>query len=205
VDWKPCAVDGASAAGGIRGMIHLVTGGARSGKSTFALQEVLRHAPAGPIGFIATAQALDDDMQQRIRAHQAERDARFLTFEAPIDLSGALAAPAPAAFVVDCLTLWCSNVFFENLQNSGGALPDAAAFDEKIATLIDQLSACSRPVITVTNEVGLGIVPGDALSRSYRDWLGRINQRVAARAERVTLLVAGIPMQIKPSPYASGA
>jgi hypothetical protein len=78
-------------------MIHLVTGGARSGKSTFALQEVLRHAPAGPIGFIATAQALDDDMQQRIRAHQAERDARFLTFEAPIDLSGALAAPAPAA------------------------------------------------------------------------------------------------------------
>jgi adenosylcobinamide kinase/adenosylcobinamide-phosphate guanylyltransferase len=186
-------------------MIHLVTGGARSGKSTFALEEALRLAPQGPVGFIATAQALDDDMQQRIRAHQAERDARFITLEASIDLSDVLASSSPAVFVVDCLTLWCSNILFENLGNTGAALPDSEVFNGKIAVLIEQLAACSRPVIAVTNEVGLGIVPGDALSRSYRDWLGRLNQRVAARAERVTLLVAGIPLQIKPSPYASGA
>lgn len=204
MDWKPRALDGSCASGELGRMIHLVTGGARSGKSTFALAEALRHAPEGPVGFIATAQALDDDMQQRISAHQAERDSRFITFEATIDLSGALASSAPAVFVVDCLTLWCSNVLFENLGSVAGALPDSEVFNGKIAVLIEQLAACSRPVIAVTNEVGLGIVPGDALSRSYRDWLGRLNQRVAARAERVTLLVAGIPLQIKPSPYASG-
>jgi adenosylcobinamide kinase/adenosylcobinamide-phosphate guanylyltransferase len=185
-------------------MIHLVTGGARSGKSTFALHEALRLAPDGPIGFIATAQALDEDMAHRIRAHQAERDARFLTFEAPINLSEALVAPSPVAFVVDCLTLWCSNVLFENLGSSGSHRPDSEAFERRITVLVDQLSSCSRPIIAVTNEVGLGIVPGDALSRSYRDWLGRVNQRVAARADRVTLLVAGIPVQIKPSPNISG-
>lgn len=173
-------------------MIHLVTGGARSGKSTYALQQALALAPAGPVGFVATAQALDDDMRARIVAHQAERDARFLTFEAPVDLGAALADPRPAAFIVDCLTLWCSNVLFSRPE------PDAAAFDAACATLTAQLAACGRPVLVVTNEVGLGIVPADALSRTYRDWLGRLNQRVAARADRVTLLVAGLPLVVKP-------
>lgn len=173
-------------------MIHLVTGGARSGKSTWALQQALALAPDGPIGFIATAQALDDDMRARIAAHQAERDARFQTFEAPIDLGAALADPRPAAFIVDCLTLWCSNVLFATPE------PDVAAFDAACADLLAALAAAGRPVFVVTNEVGLGIVPADALSRTYRDWLGRLNQRVAARAGRVTLLVAGLPVAVKP-------
>ncbi len=97
-------------------MKHLVTGGARSGKSTFALQTALRLAPEGPVGFIATAQGLDADMADRIRRHQAERDARFITFEAAIDLGPALADPRPGVFIVDCLTLWCSNVLFSGAE-----------------------------------------------------------------------------------------
>ena len=181
-------------------MKHLITGGARSGKSTFALQAALQLAPAGPIGFIATAQRLDSDMEDRIRRHQAERDDRFITFEAEIDLGAALADPRPAVYIVDCLTLWCSNVLFSTGGGNGHVLEgplDQDHFDARVADLLAKLRTCDRSVLLVTNEVGLGIGPADTLSRTYRDWLGRLNQRVAAMAERVTLLVSGIPVEIK--------
>lgn len=188
-------------------MKHLITGGARSGKSTFALHEALRLAPEGPIGFIATAAALDGDMQDRIRRHQAERDARFITLEAQIELEDALSDPRPQVFIVDCLTLWCSNVLFSGFAGPGGHslnpnpelpdTPDQPAFDVKVGELLALLAACDRPVLLVTNEVGLGIVPADPLSRTYRDWLGRLNQRVAQISDRVSFLVAGLPITVK--------
>ncbi len=196
--WGPGAVDGAGSAGR-HAVIHLITGGARSGKSTFALQQALRLAPEGPVGFIATAQANDADMAERIARHRAERDERFLTFEAPLDLGAALADPRPAGFVVDCLTVWCANLLF-SIQPDWNDLtptPDVAPFDRTVGALLGQLSTCNRPILLVTNEVGYGIVPADPLSRTYRDWLGRLNQRIAARAERVTLVVAGIPVAVK--------
>lgn len=185
---------------------HLITGGARSGKSTFALNQALGLAPSGPVGFIATAQAFDDDMADRIRRHQGERDSRFITFEAPIDPGPALADPRPAVFIVDCLTLWCSNVLFSDAEARDGAIghvltrpPDRPHFEACVDRLLRQVMACDRPVLLVTNEVGLGIVPADVLSRTYRDWLGRLNQRAAAACERVTLLISGIPVHIKGS------
>ncbi len=179
-------------------MKHLITGGARSGKSTFALDQALALAPDGPVGFIATATALDDEMAERIRGHRAERDHRSITFEAPIDLGPALSDPRPAVFIVDCLTLWCSNLMF--LGSSAEFLetrPDPAAFERRVSDLEGQLVACERPVFLVTNEVGLGLVPPDPISRLYRDWLGRVNQRVARIADRVTLMVSGVPLVIK--------
>lgn len=183
---------------------HVITGGARSGKSTFAMNEALRLAPLGPVGFIATAQAFDDDMADRIRRHQGERDERFITFEAPLDLGPALADPRPRVFIVDCLTLWCSNVLFSDAEATDGAIghvltgpPDQPRFDAAVDRLLGEVMACDRPVLLVTNEVGLGIVPPDLLTRTYRDWLGRLNQRAAAACERVTLLVSGIPLHIK--------
>ncbi len=179
-------------------MIHLITGGARSGKSTFALNEALRIAPSGLIGFIATATAMDGDMAERIRRHQAERDQRFLTLEASVDLEVALADPRPALFIVDCLTLWCSNLLF--LGSSGHFLetePDQPGFELRVGELLATLKGLDRPVLLVTNEVGMGIVPADRVTRTYRDWLGRLNQRVASVSDRVTLLVSGIPLAVK--------
>jgi adenosylcobinamide kinase/adenosylcobinamide-phosphate guanylyltransferase len=182
-------------------VIHLVTGGARSGKSTFALEQALAIAPSGPVGFIATAAALDEDMAERIRRHKAERDDRFITFEAALDLGPALADPAPRVFIVDCLTLWCSNLLFDGSSGEFEATrPDPVRFERAVAQLEGWLGACGRPVLLVTNEVGLGIVPPDAISRTYRDWLGRVNQRVARLADHVTLLVSGIPLVIKAGP-----
>ncbi len=169
-------------------MIHLVTGGARSGKSRLAL--TLAEAVAGPIDFIATAEAHDADMAERIRNHRAERGARYRTVEAPVAVPEAVAAlPEGGAVVIDCLTLWCANLIF--------AGHDDAAIGASTAALGTALKGRRRPTVVVTNEVGLGIVPGDALSRRYRDELGRMNQRLAAEADRVSLMVAGIALTLR--------
>lgn len=143
-------------------------------------------------------------MEDRIRRHRAERDHRFITLEASIDLGGALRDPRPTVFIVDCLTMWCANHLFSSeaptAATAGRGLavpPDETQFDLGVAQLLRDLQSCDRPVLLVSNEVGFGIVPADALSRTYQDWLGRLNQRVAAIADRVTLLVAGIPVAIK--------
>lgn len=168
--------------------VHLLTGGARSGKSRHALR--LAEAVPGTIDFLATAEAGDDDMRERIARHRAERGPRYRTTEAPLAIEAALAGLAPGgAVIVDCLTLWCANLLFAGL--------DDAAMEARFAALPAALAAPGRPVFVVTNEVGLGIVPGDALSRRYRDCLGRLNQEVAARADVVTFMVAGLPMVVR--------
>ena len=169
-------------------MIHLVTGAARAGKSRFALEQAEVHL--GLIDFVATAQALDDDMRKRIVRHQAERSPRYRTIESAIDVPLAIRnLPSGGAIVLDCLTMWVANLVFAELSDD----VILAHIDVLTETLVD----AGRPVIVVTNEVGWGIVPADALSRRYRDSLGRCNQIVARSASQVSLLVAGIPMRVK--------
>ncbi|MEO1680314.1 MAG: bifunctional adenosylcobinamide kinase/adenosylcobinamide-phosphate guanylyltransferase [Pseudomonadota bacterium] len=168
------------------GVSILVTGGARSGKSTLAEGLALRLSPC-PI-YIATAEALDGEMAARIAAHRESRGAAWQTREVPLDLSDALAdTDGGPARLVDCLTLWLSN-----LLHAGR---DPAREGPRLA---EAVAAQSAPVVLVTNEVGAGIVPENKLARRFRDEAGRLNQTVAARCDRVYLSVAGHPLQVKP-------
>jgi adenosylcobinamide kinase/adenosylcobinamide-phosphate guanylyltransferase len=168
--------------------VTLVLGGARSGKSRYA--EGLVTASAPPWIYLATAQALDDEMTARIAAHRARRNADWHTIEAPHDVVGALTAlPANAAMLIDCLTLWLSNRMLAN-----------ADLDAEMDDLENALARRAGAAVLVSNEVGFGIVPDNALARRFRDLQGRLNQRLAARAERVVLLVAGLPMFLKGGP-----
>jgi len=188
-------------------LLHLVTGGARSGKSRYAQEAA--EAVEGPLCFVATAQAFDADMTARIQRHRLDRGPRWRTIEEPVALAACVQAlPGSAASVtIDCLTLWISNLLCapEAAPNAAAHLADdhatAAAADEAIGQQIDELAAAlaqvTVPTWVVTNEVGLGLVPGDPLSRRYRDLLGRANQRVAAVSGRVTLLVAGLPLRVR--------
>ena len=162
----------------------LFLGGARSGKSRRALgfaQEL-----PGPHVFVATATAQDSEMEDRIARHRAERDRRWTTVEVPIDLAEAIAAPASGTVLIDCCTLWLSNVML------AGRDP-AAATD----ALVDGLRAAAANVVLVSNEVGSGIVPETSLGRRFRDEQGRLNQRLAALCGTVELVVAGLPLRIK--------
>jgi adenosylcobinamide kinase/adenosylcobinamide-phosphate guanylyltransferase len=163
--------------------LTLVLGGARSGKSRHA--ESLITALPPPWIYVATGQALDDEMTARIAEHRARRDPRWRTIEAPRDIPGAIEG-ADGAVLVDCLTLWLTNLML------AGA--DPASETERLG---QALRRARYPVVLVANEVGLGIVPDNALARRFRDAAGRLNQAIAARANRVVLLVAGIPMQVK--------
>ncbi|MDJ1158794.1 bifunctional adenosylcobinamide kinase/adenosylcobinamide-phosphate guanylyltransferase [Chelatococcus sp. SYSU_G07232] len=164
---------------------HLVLGGARSGKSRYA-EEVIRARPA-PWIYVATAEAMDAEMETRIARHRAERGAGWETCEAPLDLAGALArAPAGAAVLVDCLTLWLTNVLL--------AERDVPAEIDRLVALV---AGETRPLVLVANEVGLGIVPDNALARAFRDHAGILNQRLAAVVDRVVFTVAGVPMVVK--------
>ncbi len=162
--------------------LTLVLGGARSGKSRHAEALVMRLPP--PWTYVATGQAFDDEMRARIAEHRARRAAGWETVEAPLDLPGALATPGPV--LVDCLTLWLSNLLL------GQHDVDAA-----MRALDGALDARAGPAVLVSNEVGLGIVPENALARRFRDAAGVLHQRLAARAEAVDLLVAGIAVQVK--------
>jgi adenosylcobinamide kinase / adenosylcobinamide-phosphate guanylyltransferase len=165
--------------------LTLVLGGARSGKSRHA--ETLVTALAPPWFYIATGEPRDNEMAARIAEHRARRGSEWQTVEAPRDLAAALAGvPAGAAVMVDCLTLWLTNVMLAG-----------ADIDAEIARFEQALKERPGPVILVANEVGLGIVPENALARRFRDAAGRLNQHLAAAADRVVLLVAGIPMKVK--------
>jgi adenosylcobinamide kinase/adenosylcobinamide-phosphate guanylyltransferase len=167
------------------GLVTLVLGGARSGKSRYA--EWLVATYPKPWVYIATAEAKDDEMAERIAAHKARRAAGWQTIEAPHELPEALvAAPGGAAVLVDCLTLWLSNLML-------------GAFDvEKMTSKLEQaLAARAGPTVLVSNEVGLGIVPDNALARQFRDAQGALNQRLAAQAARVIMMVAGVPVAVK--------
>lgn len=164
--------------------ITLVTGGARSGKSRFAQQ--LAEAEEGTLLYIATAAAFDDEMQDRIARHKADRGARWATHEVEIDLPTAIAQAAADTILVDCLTIWLSNLML--------AGEDVGA---RIVALEKSLKGSARTVILVTNEVGSGIVPETPLGRAFRDEAGRLNQRIAAVANNVALVVVGLPLWLK--------
>ena len=165
--------------------LTLVLGGARSGKSRYA--EGLITALPPPWLYIATAQAGDAEMAERIAAHRARRAREWQTIEAPDDLVRALATETEVAPVlIDCLTLWLSNRMLAG-----------ADVDAETERLEAALARRAGPVVLVSNEVGFGIVPDHALARRFRDLQGRLNQRIAARADRVVLVVAGLPMIVK--------
>ena len=167
--------------------LTLVTGGARSGKSRFA--EGLVTATQRPRVYIATAQAWDDEMRSRIADHRNQRGADWTTLDAPYDLAGALrGVDGGAAVLVDCLTLWLTNVML--------AEADIAA---ESAALLEALAACPAPITVVTNELGWSIVPENALARRFRDAQGRLNQQIAAQADRVITVISGLPLVLKGS------
>jgi adenosylcobinamide kinase / adenosylcobinamide-phosphate guanylyltransferase len=168
-----------------RSHLTLVLGGARSGKSRHA--EALITAGSPPWVYVATAEPLDDEMTARIAAHRARRGAGWRDVEAPRDLPDALARTAAGgAVLVDCLTLWLSNLMLAD-----------ADIEAEAARLESALASMAAPVVLVSNEVGSGIVPDNALARRFRDAQGRLNQRIAARADRVVLMVAGLPLVVK--------
>jgi adenosylcobinamide kinase/adenosylcobinamide-phosphate guanylyltransferase len=181
------------------GDLILVTGGVRSGKSRFA-ERLAANRGGDRVVYIATAEALDDEMRQRIAVHQRDRPAAWRTIEAPVDVSAAIedaaASPSPPGVVlVDCLTMLVSNLL---LGHDGGAEDTAAARVSGQSKAISAICARIAPsVIVVTNEVGWGVVPSTSLGRRYADLLGTANQVLAAAAAQVYLLVAGIAVDYK--------
>lgn len=169
------------------GTALFVIGGARSGKSRYA-QMRAEAAGDNPV-FVATAGAFDDEMRERIARHRADRDARWTTVEAPHDLPAALDVlnAKDAVVLVDCLTLWVSNLLL-----TGADIPLAGR------ELCHAISRFEGRIILVANEVGLGIVPDNALARAFRDAAGQLNQSVAGIANEVVLLTAGLPLTLKP-------
>lgn len=165
--------------------LTLVVGGARSGKSAFAERLVVQSGR--PRRYIATAEAWDNEMRDRIALHRNDRGADWTTVEAPLDLATALAAArTEEAILVDCATLWLTNHLLAD--------HDLVA---ETATLVAALVACPAPVVIVSNETGWGIVPENALARRFRDEQGRLNQRLAAEAELVVTVIAGLPLVLK--------
>ena len=165
--------------------LTLVLGGARSGKSAHA--EGLVTARPAPWTYVATAQAFDDEMAERIALHQARRGDGWTTLDALLDLCEILEAlPDGRPMLLDCLTLWLSSQMLAERD-----------IDAECARLTRALSRPRGPWVVVSNEVGLGIVPDNALARRFRDAAGRLNQQVAATADRVVFMVAGLPMQVK--------
>ncbi len=172
--------------------IALITGGCRSGKSRYAL-ELAASCPRK--AFIATAQAHDEEMRERIARHKAERGKEWMTIEEPLDLTAALQQGAAMADVVvaDCLTAWLGNLLHLE-QSVDMEHPAITAF------FVFLSASYSCRIILVSNEVGMGIVPDNAMARQFRDLAGGVNQRVAHHADNVTLMVSGLPLQVKSAP-----
>jgi adenosylcobinamide kinase / adenosylcobinamide-phosphate guanylyltransferase len=167
--------------------LTFITGGARSGKSRVALR--LAEASGGPVAMIATAEGRDDEMRERIAAHRAERPAAWRTIEEPHDLAGAVRGLRADEFaIVDCLSLWVSNL----LEHAAAPALEALA-GEAAALAAAHPGGC----VAVTNEVGMGIVPANALARSYRDVLGRVNAIWAEAADEALLAVSGRVLRLE--------
>ena len=166
--------------------VSLVLGGARSGKSRHA-EALVEGAAAGAL-YLATAEAGDAEMAERIRRHRARRGAFWQTLEERLALAESLRRESRAErpILVDCLTLWLANL-----------LASGSAVDAEIDGLVETLPLLAGPVVFVANEVGLGIVPENALARQFRDHAGRLNQAIAAAADRVVFLAAGLPLMLK--------
>ena len=185
-----------------RARITLLIGGVRAGKSRKALELAHARGGCGGVLFVATAQALDEEMRARIDVHRRERPVDWVTLECPLDVAddlrrGLSGSNRYSVVIIDCLTLWVSNVLL--------SLPDDADIEATVGArtreLLDVLQSFvtghDGTAIIVTNEVGLGVVPATPLGRRYRDALGRANQVTAAAADEVTLMVAGLSMPLK--------
>jgi adenosylcobinamide kinase / adenosylcobinamide-phosphate guanylyltransferase len=164
--------------------VILIGGGARSGKSRCGLEKA--RVIQGSRAFIATAQAFDEEMATRIDRHRAERGDEFTTIEEPLDLARAIAGARFDVILVDCLTLWLSNIMFANQD-----------CDAETGSLVNAAQAVAGTVIFVTNEVGSGIVPDNALAREFRDRAGILNQRIAGIAHEVYWMVFGQALRVK--------
>lgn len=165
-----------------------VVGGARSGKSAHALE--LASSRPGRKVYIATAQALDAEMAERIEAHRNERGPAWETVEEPLEVGAAVSrASSAGAVVIDCLTLWLTNLVGSGMDDSG--------VREKAAALAEICSSSASVVIAVSNEVGLGLVPDNPLARRFRDLSGRMNQEMASRAAEAWFVSSGIPLRLK--------
>lgn len=180
--------------------LTLVLGGARSGKSSYA--EAWARAQGESVLFVATAQAFDDEMRERIARHRAERPPNWHTLEAPHQTGGAiraaLAAHDCATVVVDCMTLLASNALLR-LPETGTQAEATAAVLAEVDGLLGAYRASDARWLIVSNEVGLGVVPPTRLGRFYRDALGRANQQIALAADEVLFIIAGLPWRLKPA------
>lgn len=165
-----------------------VTGGSRSGKSRYALKIAKRYNKRG---FIATAIPFDDEMRERIKKHQDERENKFITIEEPYSLAHAInnLETKSDVIVIDCITVWLGNLFFKFGENR-------MEFDE-VDLFYKKLKDTKCDIIIVTNEVGMGIIPENKLARYYRDLAGFVNQRLATISDEVIFMVSGIPTKIK--------
>lgn len=165
--------------------LSLILGGARSGKSAFA--ERLATSTNRPRAYIATSQAFDAEMEAKIAKHRQDRGPDWQTIETPLDIGSALAEVTPNSVVlIDCLTLWLSNQMHAE-----------ADIDAEITNLLTVLSATPNPVICVSNEVGMGLVPDTPLGRQFRDFQGRLNREIAEQADLAVFVAAGLPLALK--------
>lgn len=185
------------------GKLILILGGARSGKSTMAQQ--MAREMGGTVTYLATAEAGDDEMRRRIEAHRAARPANWRTVEEPLDLERAVrdAARDSDTVLVDCLTLWVSNLLCRvdleaPREERAAAEKDLVAkLERTVAELVEVTRLSGVTLVLVSNEVGLGLVPDNTLGRVYRDLLGLLNRLLAAEADEVLLMVAGLPVDVK--------
>ena len=172
--------------------VTLVLGGGRSGKSRYAesLAQAICREPAGRV-YLATAEPCDEEMRRRIADHRRVREARFVTVEEPQRLGAALRRipPGTRVLLLDCVTVWLGNLLFHLTREAERAA--------EVAALLEVLEDPPCELVLVSNETGLGIVPADPQTRAFRDLAGRLNQDLAARADRVVLVVAGIPVRVK--------
>ena len=182
--------------------IILLTGGVRAGKSARAVALANERRGDGRVLFVATAQACDDEMHARIEAHRRERPHDWETLESPIELTTDIethldvAGACISVVVIDCLTLWVSNVLL-SLPDDAPAQSVLAARVRSLLDVLHRARSSGTTAVVVTNEVGLGVIPATVLGRRYSDALGRVNQVVAAEADEVTLMVAGLPLPLK--------
>lgn len=167
----------------------LLTGGARSGKSRFAVDRAVK--TNAPVTIITTAEAIDDEMTMRISAHQQERPANWTTIEEPLALTDAVkSVPSDHTLIIDCLVVWLGNMYHYEKQNN---------CEQEIAAFVVELQKRSGITLIVTNDVGLGVVPESELGRIYRDQLGRINSTVAKACDKVLFFSAGHAMELQPT------
>ena len=180
----------------------LILGGARSGKSDYA-QKLALERGGDDVLFIATAEAGDDEMRARIAQHRAERNTRWRTLEATRNIARALTDAPPARVVLlDCVTLWVTNVLLDSPSGDGShAVEFGVGAEPAILKEVDELlawqHASDAELIVVSNEVGMGIVPDNELGRAYRDLLGAVNKKIAVEADEVYFMVAGLAMIVK--------